>query len=437
MNINLVKLARFAGARLIHQSVKSVDINSKVIYLNNKARVNYDVLSLNCGAAPDLSSIPGAERYAVAVKPISLFLDKLPTVGKISGPVCIIGAGAAGTELALAFRHRYGPSVDIHVIGRNERVLPTRSQSASQLLTKALTKSNINLHLGQAVREIKATDIQIGKDTRLDYGHLFLVTSARPAEWLANLPVSKDSNGYIEVSNKLQSVSNDDIFAAGDVATISGFEREKAGVFAVRAGPFLSYNLRAFIRGAPLKSWHPQRKYLTVIGLGNGQALASWGLFSASGRFWWNLKAFIDKSFMQKFSELPVMSQPPFPFTIPNLAKQKERKSDMTDAMFCAACGAKTGDDTLQSALQTACEIAKDAGADPDYLPEQTTITDYAEVSVPTGVHSLSQSVDYISQHISDPFCLGELPPCTPCLIYLFLATTSICLSNSHPATRS
>ena len=45
MNINLVKLARFAGARLIHQSVKSVDINSKVIYLNNKARVNYDVLS--------------------------------------------------------------------------------------------------------------------------------------------------------------------------------------------------------------------------------------------------------------------------------------------------------------------------------------------------------------------------------------------------------
>ena len=133
--INLVKLARFAGARLIHQSVKRINTDTKVIFLNNNIKLKYDVLSVNCGAAPDLKSIPGAELYAVAVKPISLFLDKLPPARAISGRVCIIGAGAAGAELALAFRHRYGASADIHLIGRSKRVLPTRSNYACLLYT--------------------------------------------------------------------------------------------------------------------------------------------------------------------------------------------------------------------------------------------------------------------------------------------------------------
>ncbi len=407
MYINLVKLARFAGARLIHQSVKFINTDTKTIYLNNKIKLKYDVLSINCGAAPDLNSIPGAELYAVAVKPISLFLNKLPPARAISGPVCIIGAGAAGAELALAFRKRYGASADIHLIGRSERVLPTRSRRTSLLLTRALKQNNITLHLGKAVTQITANDIHFFDETTLAYNHIFLVTSARPADWLNGLTVTKDRDGYIQVSNSLQSVSNKYIFAAGDIASIASYPREKAGVFAVRAGRVLCHNLRAFIRGEELRTWQPQRQYLALIGLGNGRALASWGTFSSAGHIWWKLKAFIDRRFMKKFSALPEMSESAAP--LPVLARQIGRISERSDAMFCAACGAKTGADTLQAALQAACEMAADAGADPDYLPLQSINTDQAEVKVPTGTRSLSQSVDYISQHISDLFCFGRI----------------------------
>ena len=407
MHINLVKLARFAGARLIQQSVKSIDIDTKTIHLNNKIKLNYDVLSVNSGAAPDLSSIPGAERYAVAVKPISLFLEKLPTQGEITGPVCIIGAGAAGAELALAFRQRYGASAEIHLIGRSERVLPTRTRRASKLLTQALTKNNVNLHLGKAVSRITATDVHLVSKTTIACDHVFLVTSARPADWLSGLPVTKDADGYIQVSNKLQSVSDNNLFAAGDIASIMGYPREKAGVFAVRAGSILCHNLRAFIRGEALKSWQPQRQYLALIGLGNGKALASWGIFSSAGHFWWRLKAFIDRRFMKKFSVLPEM--PKLATPLPALALQMGRVSEVPDNMFCAACGAKTGADTLQDALKAACDMAVNAGADPDYLSHQAISTDHAEIRVPAGTQNLSQSVDYISQHISDPFCFGKI----------------------------
>ena len=72
------------------------------------------------------------------------------------------------------------------------------------------------------------------------------------------------------------------------------------------------------------------------------------------------------------------MSQQAAP--LPVLAKQMGRVSEIPDAIFCAACGAKTGADTLQAALQAACEMAKIAGADPDYLPYQTITTDQAEI---------------------------------------------------------
>ena len=407
MHVNLVKLARFAGARLINQSVKFINTNTKNIYLNNNISLNYDILSLNCGAAPDLSSIPGADRYAVAVKPISLFLDKLPSASAISGPVCIIGTGAAGAELALAFRHRFGSSADIHLIGRSERVLPTRSRRASKLMTQALTQNNITLHLGKAVSQITATAIHLVDRTTLAYAHVFLVTSARPADWISHLPITKDADGYIQVSNSLQSVSDNHIFATGDIASISGYPREKAGVFAVRAGPVLCHNLRAFIRGESLRSWQPQRQYLALIGLGNRRALASWGIFSSAGQFWWTLKAYIDRRFMQKFSALPEMSEQGAP--LPVLARQMGRVSEISDAMFCEACGAKTSADTLQAALQKAYEMALHGGADPDYLSHEKITNDQAEIRVPAGTRSLSQSVDYISQHISDPFCFGRI----------------------------
>ena len=108
----------------------------------NDLSLRYDILSINCGAAPELNSIPGADQFAVAVKPISQFLHKLPDPADMTGPVCIIGAGAAGAELALAFRRRYGPEAQLHLIGRSARILPTRSRRASHLLNKAMKKNH-------------------------------------------------------------------------------------------------------------------------------------------------------------------------------------------------------------------------------------------------------------------------------------------------------
>ena len=60
-------------------------------------------------------------------------------------------------------------------------------------------------------------------------------------------------NGYFRVNDYLQSTSHKNVFAAGDCITMETYADKrfppKAGVYAVREGPFVAQNLVAAIQG--------------------------------------------------------------------------------------------------------------------------------------------------------------------------------------------
>ena len=76
---------------------------------------------------------------------------------------------------------------------------------------------------------------------------------------------------------RCRSLNDPDVFAAGDCSAMVETPREKAGVYAVRAGPPLAENLHRRVRDKPLKRWTPQRRHLALISTGERYAVASWG----------------------------------------------------------------------------------------------------------------------------------------------------------------
>jgi selenide,water dikinase len=58
----------------------------------------------------------------------------------------------------------------------------------------------------------------------------------------------------------------------------------------------------------PLKPFAPQEQYLGLIGTGNKRAIASRGSFMWESALLWYWKDWIDRQFMQKFSNLPKTS---------------------------------------------------------------------------------------------------------------------------------
>jgi selenide,water dikinase len=92
----------------------------------------------------------------------------------------------------------------------------------------------------------------------------------------------------------------------GDCGTFIDFpETPKAGVYAVRQGPFVTHNLVAWLDGLPLRRDRPQGDFLTLMNLGDGSAVGGkWG-WSFQGKWVMKWKDRIDREFMGRFLTTP------------------------------------------------------------------------------------------------------------------------------------
>ena len=164
-----------------------------------------------------------------------------------------------------------------------------------------------------------------------------------------------DERGFVLTRPTLQTVGDDRVFGVGDCATLADWPRTpKAGVYAVRQGPFLADNLRRAVAGKSLRRYRPQRDFLTLLNLGDGVALgAKWGL-SFGGRGVMRLKDRIDRKFMEKFQVLDDEDR-----RAPEFSRMDTSRMD---AMLCGGCAAKAGETTLDRALE---RLRAELGAGP------------------------------------------------------------------------
>ncbi len=343
MHVDLVPLCHRAGVRLIHGEVTGLEAESQRVTVRGRPPLAYDWLSLNSGA------LPRAPSRGIAVKPIGRFLPAWDEAKKrlpAGASVVVVGAGAGGVELAFAVLAARA-DLRVSIVGR--QWLPGFPASAGKLLQQQAKARGITLVLDVEASDF--TDDQLrftDGSTRLAH-EVFWVTDVAAPQWLGSSRLSTDERGFVIVDNTLRSVSHPSVLAAGDVACLQGQERAKSGVFAVRAGPILTHNLRAVVAGTPLQRFSPQQHFLRLLGTGDGSAVAAkWGL-ALSGQLMWRWKDWIDRRFMQRFCDLPVQVLPPQARLPAMLPEPMQR--DVPDPMRCGGCGAKLGADLLQRAL--------------------------------------------------------------------------------------
>ena len=90
-HIDLGRLARFAGARLIRDEAIGLDRADCALVCDAHPPIRYDVLSIDIGSAPRSDDVPGAAEHAIAVKPIDRFAERWEAIA---------GAGARDAAAA-------------------------------------------------------------------------------------------------------------------------------------------------------------------------------------------------------------------------------------------------------------------------------------------------------------------------------------------------
>jgi selenide, water dikinase len=399
-HIDLRSLCQSAGAVFYHDRAVGLDLLNQQVICAGRPAVGFDYLSIDIGSTPavavDNPALLGVN--AIPAKPVPQFLAwwdelcaQLQSQPAASLQLAIVGGGVGGVELALNMQPRLqalvGAGLHLHLVSRSDRLLPQQHRWVQRYLTQLLAERGVQLHLGRSVTGWDGAVLTLDSGTELVCDATVWVTGAIAPDWLRDAGLAVDDRGFVQVDGGLRSVSHPQVFAAGDIATMVSHPRPKAGVFAVRQGRPLYENLSRALRGEALKPFVPQKRYLSLIGTGDRQAVAVWGGLSGRSPGLWQLKDWIDQRFMAQFH--PVGARFPRPPT--------------GDTMRCSGCGAKVGGAVLDRVLhriKTTPSTHVLLGLDqPD---------DAAVLQVPPG-QVLVQTVDYFPAIVDDPFLFGQI----------------------------
>ena len=392
-HINLRSLCRFANVQFVVDRVIGLDLKHQRVVCANHPAIAFDWVSIDIGSTPKIPEIAGANEYSVGAKPIQQFLKWWTDLSE-SPPepltLGIIGGGTGGVELALNMQPRLKGAA-IHLFQRDRTLMPNHNAWIRRHFQKLLTQRGIQLHLGETVRELQQHLIVCESGLIVECDQSVWVTQASAPSWIRESGLAVDEDGFILVEDSLRSRSHPTVFAAGDIATMVNYDRPKAGVFAVRQGKPLFENLTAALTDQSLKAYRPQKNYLSLIGTGDGSAVASYGAIAWESRSLWWLKDRIDRAFMDRF----------------RLSGEMQTDQDDQKTMRCSGCGAKVGSDVLmRSLLRVRSEFGRVESE--NVLIGLDAPDDAAVIQVPAG-QLLVQTIDYFPALVSDPFLFGQI----------------------------
>lgn len=396
-HIDLMRLARFAGARLIHAEAVGLDRAERRVLLRGRPPIRYDLLSLDTGSRPSLEA-PGAAEHAIPLKPIDGLVARWERLAErlCAAPeslhVVMVGGGAAGAEVVLsmqrALRHRCPAVLPRFTLVTRGRLMDGHAPGVGRIFRRILAARGVELREEAAVAKVEADGLELQDGTRLPCDAVVWATEAGAAPWLAGTGLALDERGFVAVDAALRSLNDPLVFAAGDVASVQPHPRPKAGVFAVRQGPPLAANLRRALAGRAPRPFTPQKVFLSLIGTGDAHAVVSRGSLVAEGDWAWRLKQWIDRRWMRGYQELPAMR--------PAVGSGEPAE------MRCGGCGAKVPAAVLNRVL----DRLEPTGPGPGIGPG---VGDDAAVVPLPAQGPLLQTVDFFRAVVDDPYVFGRI----------------------------
>ncbi|WP_296448440.1 FAD-dependent oxidoreductase [Rhodoferax sp. UBA5149] len=305
--IALAPLLKNTGVRWLTRSVMALDAKARTVTLDDGSELAYHWLSVNTEPVQDRKQVeqalPGAREHGLFLRPMEAFAALWPQVVELAQNralrVAVIGGGAAGIELAMAIQYRL-PGASVTLITGGAAAGANDPPAVQRRIVQALRRRNITVLPDLAVG-IQAGEVFLGCGARLACDVPVIATVTQAPAWLGSSGLVLTEDGFIAVDACQRSTSHTQVFAAGDVSTRVDRPLARSGMYAVRTGPALRKNLAAAVAGAEPSPHEPAKNTLNLLSCGQQEAIASWGNYSAQGRWVWLLKDWIDRSFIKRY----------------------------------------------------------------------------------------------------------------------------------------
>lgn len=283
LRLSRSRLVAQAGHRFLRATVADIDARLGRLTTSDGREVEFDACIVAVGGVTQTFDVAGADRYALPLKSVDdgvAIGRRLKTLarGRNRMSVVIVGAGLEGIEALgeILRRYRDRESLKISVIEGGSRLMPhgppaldaaVRARCAGldvKFLTDSaaikVTRSRVHLRSGASIRSdltlwtVGATAPALIKDSRL---------ADKPNQWAP-------------VNRALRSRRFDNVFVAGDAATLQR-PIAKQAYYAMQMGEFAAGNAMRAVAGRRLHEFVPVSKPMLV-------AFGDLDTFMVSGR---------------------------------------------------------------------------------------------------------------------------------------------------------
>ena len=303
-SVDLRPLAQAAGVEIIEQAASHLETKHNTLILENGRSLVYTAASVNIGSTVAGLETPGVLEYALSTRPIAQLVARCQSLGKRER-VLIVGGGAGGVELAFCLQSqlaRIHPTVRVTLVTSSPTLLSPRRPRLARRVHSLAQSRGIGVRTETTITRVESRRAFTQGDEAIDFDLLVWASGAVGHPFFTRSGVPTEPRGFAWILNTLQLSETQNVFAAGDCATLRAYPKTpKAGVYAVRQGPLLSHNLRAFLAGNPLKEYRPQTDFLTLLNLGDGTAVGSRLGVTFKGHWVQSLKDRIDRRFVNRF----------------------------------------------------------------------------------------------------------------------------------------
>ena len=311
LEIDLPALCERVGAKFVEAAITKVTPRQREhqpeLELADGTTFACELASLDIGSTVAGVDSPGVREFALPSRPIAALCARVGGLiedTRSGDALHVVGGGAGGVELAFCIDARLRAAgakfSGVTLITSDSVVLQNSPVRIRRRVERALARRSIRVLANTRVASVRKSDLVLASGETLPSAGTVWVTgpASHPLAIASGLPV--DARGFVKTQPTFQVDGQEKLFAVGDCASLPGMQ--KAGVYAVRAGPLLDHNLRAVLLAGRLREYTPQHDFLSLLNLGDGSAIGSkWG-FAFEGRAMMKLKDRIDRAFMQKYA---------------------------------------------------------------------------------------------------------------------------------------
>jgi NADH:quinone reductase (non-electrogenic) len=183
----------------------------------------------------------------------------------------IAGGGFAGVELAgslndfargiLADYPSLRPEeLKVVLVHSRERILPELSEPLAAYALREMSARGVTFRLGARLADARPGVVVLKPEEEIRARTLVWTAGTAPNPLLKPLSVEKDKRGAVLVDTNLAVPGHPGLWALGDCAAVTDGQTGKpcppTAQFALREARAVAYNIRASLRGTPLRPFH-------------------------------------------------------------------------------------------------------------------------------------------------------------------------------------